>query len=202
MASRTKARQCALQMLYQWDLGKDSPETVERLFWLSAEKLSEKAPKKSPKKAAKKASAKKASNKTSKLNPKPNSKKDPKLNLKKSPKKASPPNQDAPHRPFADQLFAGTVDAVEEIDRLIRRHAEHWRLERMAVVDRNILRLGIYEICHQRETPPVVVINEALELARKYSEEVSVQFINGLLDHIRKEIAGGQPAGTAPDKKG
>lgn len=188
MASRTKARQCALQMLYQWDLGKDSPETVERLFWLSAEKLSEKVPAKSPKKAAKKTSAKKIS------------KTDPKL--KKSAKKASPPNQDAPHRPFADQLFAGTVDAVEEIDRLIRRHAEHWRLERMAVVDRNILRLGIYEICHQRETPPVVVINEALELARKYSEEVSVQFINGLLDHIRKEIAGGQPAGTAPDKKG
>ena len=198
MASRTKARQCALQMLYQWDLGKDSPETVERLFWLSAAKLSEKVPKKSPKKAAKKASAKKTSNKTSKLNPKT----DPKLNLTKSPKKASPPNEDAPHRSFAGQLFTGTVDAVEEIDRLIRRHAEHWRLERMAVVDRNILRLGIYEFCHHSETPPVVVINEALELARKYSEEVSVQFINGLLDHIRKEIAGGQPAGTAPDKKG
>ncbi|MCH7978663.1 MAG: transcription antitermination factor NusB [Acidobacteria bacterium] len=150
------------------------------------------------KKAAKKTSAPKTSNKTSKPKPKT----DPKSNLKKSPKKASPPNEDAPHRSFAGQLFAGTVDAVEEIDRLIRRHSEHWRLERMAVVDRNILRLGIYEICHQRETPPVVVINEALELARKYSEEVSVQFINGLLDHIRKEIAGGQPAGTAPDKKG
>ncbi len=187
MASRRKARECALQMLYQWDLGKDSPETVERLFWLSAEKLSEKVPEKSPKKAAKKTSAKKTSNKTSKPNPKT----DPKFNLKKSPKKASPPNEDAPHRSFADQLFAGTVDAVEEIDRLIRRHAEHWRLERMAVVDRNILRLGIYEISHHRETPPVVVINEALELARKFSEEVSVQFINGLLDRIRKEIASG-----------
>ena len=182
MGSRRKARECALQMLYQWDLGKDSPETVEQLFWLSAEKVQETSPKKA---------AKKTSNKTSKLNPKPNPKKDPKSNLKKAPKKASPPNQDAPHRSFAGQLFAGTVDAVEEIDRLIRRHAEHWRLERMAAVDRNILRLGIYEICHHRETPPVVVINEALELARKYSEEVSVQFVNGLLDHIRKEIASG-----------
>lgn len=190
MASRKKARECALQMLYQWDLGKDLPETVERLFWLSAEKLSEKVPARSQKKAAKKTSAKK----TSKLKPK--------LNLKKAPKKASPPSEDAPHRSFAGQLFNGTVDAVEEIDRLIRRHAEHWRLERMAVVDRNILRLGIYEIRHHSETPPVVVINEALELARKYSEEVSVQFINGLLDHIRKEIASDQPAGTAPDKKG
>ena len=200
MASRKKARECALQMLYQWDLGKDLPETVERLFWLSAEKLSEKVPARSPKKAAKKTSAKKTSIKTSKLNPK--TKTDPKLNLKKAPKKASPPSEDAPHRSFAGQLFNGTVDAVEEIDRLIRRHAEHWRLERMAVVDRNILRLGIYEIRHHSETPPVVVINEALELARKYSEEVSVQFINGLLDHIRKEIASDQPAGTAPDKKG
>ncbi len=182
MGSRRKARECALQMLYQWDLGKDSPETVEQLFWLSAEKVQETSPKKA---------AKKTSNKTSKPNPKPNPKKDPKSNLKKAPKQASPPNQDAPHRSFAGQLFAGTVDAVEEIDRLIRRHAEHWRLERMAAVDRNILRLGIYEICHHRETPPVVVINEALELARKYSEEVSVQFVNGLLDHIRKEIASG-----------
>ena len=193
MGSRRKARECALQMLYQWDLGKDSPETVEQLFWLSAEKVPEKSPKKA---------AKKTSNKTSKLNPKPNPKKDPKSNLKKAPKKASPPNQDAPHRSFAGHLFAGTVDAVEEIDRLIRRHAEHWRLERMAAVDRNILRLGVYEICHHLETPPVVVINEALELARKFSEEVSVQFINGLLDHIRKEVACGQPAETSPDKKG
>ena len=190
MASRKKARECALQMLYQWDMGKDSPETVEQLFWLSSEKV----PEKSPKKAAKKTSAKR----TSKLNPKT----DPKVNLKKSRKKAFTPNEDAPHRPFAGQLFAGTVDAVGEIDHLIRRHAEHWRLERMAAVDRNILRLGVYEICHHLETPPVVVINEALELARKFSEEVSVQFINGLLDHIRKEVACGQPAETSPDKKG
>ncbi|MCH7978058.1 MAG: transcription antitermination factor NusB [Acidobacteria bacterium] len=186
MASRTKARQCALQMLYQWDLGKDSPETVEQLFWLSAGTPPEKAPEKSPKKAAKKTAAKE----TSKLNPKT----DPKLNLKKTPKKASPPNEDDPHRSFANRLFAGTVDAVEEIDCLIRHRAEHWRLERMAVVDRNILRLGIYELCHHRETPPGVVINEALEIARKFSGEESVQFINGLLDQIRKDVASNQPA--------
>ncbi len=186
MGSRRKAREFALQMLYQWDLGKDSPETVEQLFWLSAGKLSEKAPEKSPKKTARKTSSKKAS----------------KINLKKTQKKASPPNEDDPQRSFAGQLFTGTVDDVEQIDRLIRDHAEHWRLERMAAVDRNILRLGIYEISHHSETPPVVVINEALELARKFSEEVSVQFINGLLDHIRKEIASGQPAETAPNKTG
>ena len=190
MGSRRKARECALQMLYQWDLGKDSPETVEQLFWLSAGKPPEKAPEKSPKKAAKKTSAKKTSNKTSKPNPKT----DPKLNLKKTSKKASPPNEDDPHRSFAGQLFAGTVDAVEEIDRLIRHHSEHWRLERMAAVDRNILRLGTYEICHHQETPPAVVINEALEIARKFSGEESVQFINGLLDQIRKDAASNQPA--------
>ncbi len=89
----------------------------------------------------------------------------------------------------ANGLFQGTVGAVEEIDRHIRSSAEHWRLERMAAVDRNILRLGTYELLYRRETPPPVVINEALEIARKFSGEDSVQFINGLLDHIRKEVA-------------
>ena len=145
MGSRRKARECALQMLYQWDLGKDSPETVQELFWSQAG-----GPVEQP--------------------------------------------EEEPFRAFADQLFTGTMDVVEEIDRLIRDHAEHWRLERMATVDRNILRLGIYEICHRRETPPAVVINEALEIARKFSEEGSVQFINGLLDSIRKEVASGRPA--------
>ncbi len=197
MGSRRKSRECALQMLYQWDLGKDSPETVEQLFWLSAGKPPEKAPAKSPKKATPKTSTQKAS----KINPEIDRKLALQSDSKKAPKKASPKSEDEPLRSFANRLFAGTVDAVEEIDRLIRHHAEHWRLERMAAVDRNVLRLGVYELCHHRETPPVVVINEALELARKFSEEVSVQFINGLLDHIRKEVAGSQLPERRPIKR-
>jgi len=99
-----------------------------------------------------------------------------------------PPRQDEPLHDSANDLFKGTVSAVVEIDRRIRSSAEHWRPERMAVVDRNILRLGTYELLYRRETPPPVVINEALEIARKFSGEESVQFINGLLDRIRKEV--------------
>ncbi len=99
-----------------------------------------------------------------------------------------PPKKDDPLDEAANSLFRGTVEAIEEIDLRIRTAAEHWRPERMAAVDRNILRLGTYELLHCRETPPPVVINEALEIARKFSGEDSVQFINGLLDHIRKEV--------------
>ena len=98
------------------------------------------------------------------------------------------PQKDDPLHEAANSLFQGTVEAVEEIDRRIRSTAQHWRPERMAVVDRNVLRLGTYELLYHRETPPPVVINEALEIARKFSGEDSVQFINGLLDHIRKEV--------------
>ena len=91
-------------------------------------------------------------------------------------------------RVFADQLLARTVEHVEEIDRLIQCHAEHWRLGRMAIVDRNVLRLAIQEFLFEKETPRTVVINEAIEIARRFSTEESTQFINGLLDGIRKEI--------------
>ena len=89
---------------------------------------------------------------------------------------------------FARALFEGTVDNADRIDRLLRRHAEHWKLERMAAVDRNVLRLALYELLNQTETPPVVVINEALELARRFSDAGSVEFVNGILDAIRKEL--------------
>ena len=189
MGSRRKARECALQMLYQWDLGKDSPETVEQTFWSSSAKPPEKGRKKRP--GVKPKSKPKSETDSS---PKKEAKIEAQIETKTDPKKAPTENQAESLRSFANRLFAGTVDAVEEIDRLIRHHAEHWRLERMAVVDRNILRLGIYEICHHQETPPAVVINEALEIARKFSGEESVKFINGLLDHVRKEAAGNQPA--------
>ena len=128
-------------MLFQWDLGKDSPESVEHLFWSNTRWI-----------------------------------------------------EDESSRAFANKLFHGAAGRVRELDELIRDQAENWRMERMAAVDRNILRLGAYELLHCRETPPVVVINEALEVARRFSGEDSVQFINGLLDNIRKKIEAAQPA--------
>jgi N utilization substance protein B len=141
MTSRRKARECALQMLFQWDLGKDAVEKVEQLFWSNTRRI-----------------------------------------------------EDDAQRAFANQLFLGAVAAAEEIDRLIASHAEHWRMDRMPAVDRNILRLAIYEMTHYRETPPAVVINEALEIARRFSGDESVQFINGVLDSVRKELETPHPA--------
>jgi transcription antitermination protein NusB len=91
-------------------------------------------------------------------------------------------------RGFADDLFRVAVDRVAEIDGLIERHAEHWRMERMAAVDRNLLRTAVAELLSYPETPRAVVINEALEIARKFSSPESVQFVNGVLDSIGKEI--------------
>src|ERR1035441_1497714 len=81
--------------------------------------------------------------------------------------------------PFVGTLVRGTVENLAEIDGRITRHAEHWRMERMPAVDRNILRLAVYEMTHGG-TPAAVTIDEALELARKYSGEESVQFVNGV----------------------
>jgi len=92
---------------------------------------------------------------------------------------------------FARELFEGAVNEIERLDRLVREHAENWRLERMAAVDRNILRVALYELIRHRETPPAVVINEALEVARRFSGEDSVEFVNGVLDSIRKTLSSG-----------
>jgi transcription antitermination protein NusB len=91
-------------------------------------------------------------------------------------------------RGFADDLFRVAVDRVAEIDNLIERHAEHWRMERMAAVDRNLLRAAVAEFLSYPETPRAVVINEALEIARKFSTPESVQFVNGVLDSVGKEL--------------
>jgi N utilization substance protein B len=98
--------------------------------------------------------------------------------------------QDEPEetRTFAEALAAGAIARVEKIDALIGRHAENWRLDRMAVVDRNILRLATYEFIYDAETPKTIVINEAIEIARRFSAQESPQFINGILDSIRKEV--------------
>jgi len=88
---------------------------------------------------------------------------------------------------FARRLVTQTVEHVEKIDGVIQSHAEHWRLDRMAVVDRNILRLATQELLFDTETPGTVVINEAIEIARRYSAQESPQFINGILDSIKRE---------------
>src|SRR3989304_6125120 len=103
MYSRRKARECALQMLFQWDIGRDSPERVQELFWSNTRPLED----------------------------------------------------DLLHA-AANELFAGTLGAIPERDERIGACAEHWRLEGMAAVDRNILRMGTYEILYPRETPPAV----------------------------------------------
>ena len=92
--------------------------------------------------------------------------------------------------PFMEELARGTVEKAPEIDKLITDKSANWRLERMSVVDRNILRLAIYEMSNL-ETPPPVVIDEALELARQFSGDESIAFINGVLDAIRKDLKPG-----------
>jgi N utilization substance protein B len=97
-----------------------------------------------------------------------------------------------PLRQFATELARATVSRLEAIDPLIAATAERWRPERMPVIDRLILRMATCELQRDRDTPPAVVINEALELARTFSTEESVRFINGMLDAIRKKLAAGQ----------
>lgn len=130
---RRKAREYALQMLFQWDITHDTIDQVAATFW-------------------------------------DNSDEEPSV------------------RNFANLLAAGAVEHVEIIDRLIERHTEHWRLDRMAVVDRNLLRLATQEFLYDRETPKSVVINEAIEIAKRFSSQESPQFINGILDGIRREV--------------
>jgi N utilization substance protein B len=134
MGPRRKAREYALQMLFQWDITHDTIDQVVATFF---------------------------------------------QNL---------PDESTATVDFARQLVTGTVDHVEQIDEIIRRHAEHWRLDRMATVDRNLLRLAIYEFLYGKETPKTVVINEAIEIARRFSAQESPQFINGVLDSIKKEL--------------
>jgi len=134
MAKRRKAREVALQFLYQLDLnGDDDPIPHDEEFW------------------------------------------------------ARHPLDDDTHA-FADALVRGTKSNQAKIDHAISQFAEHWDLERMAVVDRNILRLAVYEILWMADVPPKVAINEAIEIAKKFGTKESSRFINGLLDRIHKEL--------------
>jgi len=134
MGNRRKSRELCLQMLFQWDMGKQAPEHVRKTFW------------------------------------------------------AERTDTDDETRGFAEDLFHVAVDRQAEVDELIQKHAQHWRLERMAAVDRNVLRSGVAEFLAHSDTPRPVVINEALEIARKFSAPESVQFINGVLDSVGKEL--------------
>ena len=88
---------------------------------------------------------------------------------------------------FAEEIVRGITDHSEEIDRLIEQYSEHWRLNRMALTDRNILRIAAFEFLYCRDIPPKVTLNEAIELGKSYGSEESGSFINGILDRIREE---------------
>ena len=91
-------------------------------------------------------------------------------------------------RAFAATLVRGTIGEVEPIDRLIEQHSKNWRLERLAILDRLVLRMAVWELQHDPETSAPIVINEAIELARTFSGDESVPFVNGVLDAIRKAL--------------
>jgi len=136
--SRHGAREAAVQMLYQWEVGRAPIEEVRRTYWANAPE-------------------------------------------------GVPLSDDL--RAFATSLATGTVEHVAALDPLITDAAEHWRIERMNVLDRLILRLAVYEFLHEPETPGKVIINEALELARSFSADDSVRFINGILDAVRRTLS-------------
>ena len=142
MGTRRKSRELTLQMLFQADMGKQSPDIVRKTFWSERSNVDDEA------------------------------------------------------KGFAEDLFRVACDRSSEIDDLIEKHAQHWRMDRMAAVDRNILRGAVAEFLGYPATPRPIVINEALEIARKFSTPESVQFINGVLDSVGKDL-GGAAAPTA-----
>ena len=103
---------------------------------------------------------------------------------------------------FASRLVLGTIAELDDLDRVIEQHARHWRVERLAVVDRLILRMAIWEFRHDADTPAPVVINEALELARRFSSDESVKFVNGVLDAAHRAEAAASPSASATDPAG
>lgn len=134
MGTRRKSRELTLQMLFQCDMGKQTPQQVRQTFWRERADVG------------------------------------------------------ADVQSFAEDLFRVATDRASEINGLIEGHAQHWRMERMAAVDRNLLRAAVAELLGFPDTPRAVVINEALEIARKFSSPESVQFINGVLDSVGKQL--------------
>jgi N utilization substance protein B len=136
-----QGRTAALQMLYQWEVGRLTIPQVAQTFWRIGET-------------------------------------DP------------PPSERAQTR--AHVLTSGTVDHLAAIDRVLEEASTNWRLDRMPVIDRLILRMGIYELMFETDTPPAVVIDEALELARRFSTDDAVPFINGVLDAVKGRVQRGE----------
>jgi N utilization substance protein B len=134
MGTRRKSRELAMQMLFQGDLGKQSPEQVSKLFW------------------------------------------------------ASVADVDLETRSFTEDIYRVATTRDEEIDKLIEAHAQNWRIERMAVVDRNLLRTAVAEMLGFPNTPAAIIINESLDIARRYAAPESVSFLNGVLDAIAREL--------------
>jgi N utilization substance protein B len=134
MGTRRKSRELTMQMLFQGDLGKQSPEQVRKLFWASVEDV------------------------------------------------------DAETRGFAEDLYRIATTRDEEIDKLIEAHAQNWRLERMPVVDRNLIRAAVAEMLGFPNTPSAIIINESLEIGRRYAAPESIHFLNGVLDAIAREL--------------
>jgi transcription antitermination factor NusB len=100
-------------------------------------------------------------------------------------------NETGDVKKFAEEIVRGTIKSLDEIDSWIEKVAENWVLRRMAAVDRNILRLAAYEILYRKDIPPAVTINEAIEIAKKFSSSESAPFINGILDRLAKEVGKG-----------
>jgi transcription antitermination protein NusB len=123
-----------MQMLFQGDLGKQSPEQVTKLFWPSRDAVDDEV------------------------------------------------------RGFAEDIYRIATTRQDEIDKLIEKHAQNWRIERMAVVDRNLLRSAVAEMLGYPNTPSAIIINESLEIGRTYAAPESVQFLNGVLDAIAREL--------------
>ena len=140
MGYRRKARECALQVLFEIDMTAIDPSGALSVYWQS--------------------------------HPAPD-----------------------PVRSYAERIVHGAVADRGRIDTLIQESSTHWRLERMPHVDRNVLRLATYELLHEAETPRSVILNEAIEVAKKFGTDESAQFVNGVLDAIRKEIEAVAPPG-------
>ncbi len=96
-----------------------------------------------------------------------------------------PTAEDAAMRLFADPLIRGTIEHRDEVDVLIKKYAQNWEFHRIAAVDRNIMRLAIYEMLHREDIPPVVSINEAVDIAKRFSTQDSGKFVNGILDKVK-----------------
>ncbi|MEI6077604.1 MAG: transcription antitermination factor NusB [Verrucomicrobiota bacterium] len=99
-----------------------------------------------------------------------------------------PTVEESETRLFAEPLIKGVLQHRDAIDEHIKKHCRNWDFNRIAVVDRNVMRLGIYEMLYREDIPPVVSINEAVDIAKKFSTEESGKFVNGILDRVRSEI--------------